>query len=63
MTSDRRLCELEANAMRAGQRYRLYRARVLGRRPASGDRFRQLQRESERAEGILAGAKAAPSRG
>lgn len=63
MTDDRRLSELEANAMRASQRYRLYRAKVLGSSPTSPDRLRHLQRESERAEGIVAGAKAASSRG
>ncbi|HEX6116731.1 MAG TPA: hypothetical protein VFY99_06485 [Solirubrobacterales bacterium] len=62
MSHDRRLAELEANARHADERYRLYRAKVFGPSPTSPDRLRRLQREAERAEGLLAGARAAPHR-
>jgi hypothetical protein len=58
MNDDRNLVEIEANARRASERYRLYRAKVLGPRPTSPGRLRELQRESERAEARLAGARA-----
>jgi hypothetical protein len=54
----RRLEELEANARHATERYRLYRARVHGSKPTSTGRLRELQRESELAEGMLARARA-----
>jgi hypothetical protein len=57
VNDDRRLAEIEANARRASERYRLYRARVHGPRPTSPGRLRELKRESERAETVLAGAK------
>jgi hypothetical protein len=53
----RRLEELEADARYATERYRLYRARVTGRRPTSTGRLRELQRESERAQRTLARAR------
>ena len=57
----RRLEELEADARHATERYRLYRARVHGPSPTSPARLRELQRESERAEGMLARVRATPA--
>lgn len=59
VNDDRRLAEIEANARRASERYRLYRAKALSPRPTSSGRLRELKRESEIAEARLAGAKAA----
>jgi hypothetical protein len=44
---------LEAEARYARDRYRLYRARVSGRRPTSPGRLRELEREHRRAESRL----------
>lgn len=59
VTDDRRLAEIEANALHASERYRLYRAKVHGPRPTSPGRLRELRRESERADAQLARARAA----
>jgi hypothetical protein len=63
MTDARRFDELEADARHATERYRLYRARVHGSTPTSVARLRELQRESERAEGTLARARGTQSSG
>ncbi len=57
MTDERRFEELEADARYATERYRLYRARVIGPLATSSGRLRDLQRESERAQGSLARAR------
>ena len=59
MTDDRRFEELEADAKYASERYRLYRAKVGGPLATSTGRLRELQRESERAQGTLARAREA----
>ncbi len=57
MNEPRRLEALEANARHASERYRLYRARVIGAQPTSTGRLRELQREAELAEMTLARAR------
>jgi hypothetical protein len=59
--SDRRFGEIEADARRASERYRLYRARTYGPRLTSPGRLRELKREAELAEKRLANARAARS--
>ena len=56
--SNLRLTELEAEARRASERYRLYRAKAYGPRLTSAGRLRELERESESAQRRLRGAKA-----
>lgn len=58
MTEDQREAELELKARHASDRYRLYRASVHGPRATSPGRLRELQRESELAERLLARFKA-----
>lgn len=57
VTDPRRLEALEADARYATDRYRLYRARVMGPRPTSTGRLRELQREADLAERTLARAR------
>lgn len=59
MNDERHLEELEANARHASERYRLYRAKTHGTQPTSPGRLRELQRESEVAERMLARARSA----
>jgi hypothetical protein len=59
MSDERRFEELEADARFATERYRLYRAKVSGPTPTTPGRLRELQRESERAQGTLARAREA----
>ena len=58
MTSERRLAELEANALHTRNRFRLYRARVYGSQPTSSTKLRGLERDSELAERLLTLARA-----
>ena len=53
----RRLEALEADARYAGDRFRLYRARVSGPHPTSTGRLHELEREANMAEITLAQAK------
>jgi hypothetical protein len=62
VSDDRRFEELEADARHASERYRLYRAKVYGPRPASIARLQELKREAERAEGTLARAREVATR-
>jgi len=55
--SSRRLEELVAKARYAGDRYRLYRARLHGARPTSPERLRGLERASRTAESMLRRAR------
>jgi len=48
--------------VRSRDRYRLYRAKVFGPDLTSADQLRRLQRDAERAEGILESAKSASQR-
>jgi hypothetical protein len=57
VSEDPRLTRLEENARHTDERYRLYKARVLGRRSSSATRLRELQRESELAAMRLAAAR------
>ena len=52
-----RLAELEAEALHARDRYRLYRARVLGPGATSFGRLRELERAAKLAESRLQRAK------
>jgi hypothetical protein len=54
---DRRLAELEAEARYARERHQLYRAKAQGPRATSVGRLRELERESQRAQGRLDRAK------
>ena len=54
---DRRLTELEAEARYARERHQLYRAKAQGPRATSVGRLRELERESQRAQGRLDHAK------
>jgi hypothetical protein len=56
--SSRRLTELEAEARHASERYRLYRAKAYGPRLTSAGRLRELERQSEFADGRLQRARA-----
>jgi hypothetical protein len=61
MNEARRMAELEANARYTRDRHRLYRARVHGPGATSPDRLRDLHREAELAERLLAHARAGDS--
>ena len=56
--SDRRLKELEANALHTKNRLRLYRARAYGPRPTSRTKLGELERDAELAERLLSLARA-----
>jgi hypothetical protein len=58
MNDEQRLAELEVKARHASDRYRLYRASAHGPRPTHPARLRELRRESELAERLLARFKA-----
>ena len=58
MSTASRLAELEAAARYAGDRYRLYRARMYGGRAADPGRLRELEREAALAKRLLAQFKA-----
>lgn len=60
--ADARLAELEAEARFASDRYRLYRARVVGSSPTSPGRLRELERSCRRAEARLRRAKSGETR-
>jgi len=60
--ADARLAELEAEARFASDRYRLYRARVVGSSPTSPGRLRELERDCRRAESRLRRAKSGETR-
>ena len=57
-----RLAELDAEARYASDRYRLYKARVLGPSPTSPGRLRELERSCQRAESRLRRAKSGETR-
>jgi hypothetical protein len=59
---DARLSELEAEAQYARDRYRLYRARVVGPSPTSPGRLRELERTHRRTESRLRRARSGESR-
>jgi hypothetical protein len=56
MNDERRLEELEANARYARNRFRLYRARAYGSQPTDRAKLRELERDAELAERLLAQA-------
>jgi hypothetical protein len=60
--ADARLAELAAEARYASDRYRLYRARVVGSSPTSPGRLRELERACRRAESRLRRAKSGEAR-
>jgi hypothetical protein len=60
-TSDDELVRLEAEARYARERFQLYKARSLSRRPSDGSRLRDLERTYRRADIRLRRAKTVPS--
>ena len=59
---DARLAQLAAEARYASDRYRLYKARVVGPSPTSLGRLRELERSCRRAESRLRRAKSGETR-
>lgn len=57
-SADRRLEHLEANARHTSDRFRLYRAKTYGSRPTSVVKLRELKREAELAERLVAHSRA-----
>lgn len=57
MSGDERLAGLEAEAQHARDRYRLYRAKVYGAKPTDLAKLRELKRDAELAERLLANAR------
>jgi hypothetical protein len=61
MNDNGRLANLEANALHASNRFRLYRARVYGSKPTDIAKLRELERASQLAERLLSQARAGAS--
>lgn len=55
------LVRLEAEARFARERFRLYKARTVGRRPSNAARLRELENISRRADTRLRRAKTVPN--
>ena len=57
MNDKERLADLEANALHASERFRLYRAKVYGPKPTDLGKLRELKRDAELAERLLSQAR------